>query len=53
MEKLREHTTIFYSTHILDDVHRVSGTAIILNPILISLPTELSGAISSNVDRDE
>jgi ABC-2 type transport system ATP-binding protein len=31
MEKLREHTTIFYSTHILDDVQRVSDTVIILN----------------------
>jgi ABC-2 type transport system ATP-binding protein len=31
MEKLREHTTIFYSTHILDDVQRVSDTAVILN----------------------
>ena len=31
MEKLREHTTIFYSTHILDDVERVSDTVVILN----------------------
>jgi ABC-2 type transport system ATP-binding protein len=31
MEKLREHTTIFYSTHILDDVQRVSDTVVILN----------------------
>jgi ABC-2 type transport system ATP-binding protein len=31
MEKLRQHTTIFYSTHILDDVQRVSNTVIILN----------------------
>jgi ABC-2 type transport system ATP-binding protein len=31
MEKLRKHTTIFYSTHILDDVQRVSDTVIILN----------------------
>jgi ABC-2 type transport system ATP-binding protein len=31
MEKLRQHTTIFYSTHILDDVQRVSDTVIILN----------------------
>lgn len=31
MAKLREHTTIFYSTHILDDVQRVSDTVIILN----------------------
>src|SRR5512137_1073508 len=31
MERLRAHTTIFYSTHILDDVQRVSDTVIILN----------------------
>ena len=31
MEPLRKHTTIFYSTHILDDVQRVSDTVVILN----------------------
>ena len=31
MEKLREKTTIFYSTHILDDVQRVSDRVVILN----------------------
>lgn len=31
MERLRRHTTIFYSTHILDDVQRVSDTVGILN----------------------
>lgn len=31
MEKLRKHTTIFFSTHILDDVQRVSDRVIILN----------------------
>jgi ABC-2 type transport system ATP-binding protein len=31
MERLRKHTTIFYSTHILDDVQRVSDTVVILN----------------------
>ena len=31
MEKLRQHTTIFYSTHLLDDVQRVSDTVAILN----------------------
>ena len=30
MERLREHTTIFYSTHILSDVQRVSDTVAIL-----------------------
>ena len=31
MDRLRKHTTIFYSTHILDDVQRVSDTVVILN----------------------
>jgi len=31
MGRLREHTTVFYSTHILDDVQRVSDTVAILN----------------------
>ncbi len=31
MSRLRKHTTIFYSTHILDDVQRVSDTVVILN----------------------
>jgi len=31
MQRLRQHTTIFYSTHILDDVQRVSDTVAILN----------------------
>ncbi len=31
MSKLREITTIFYSTHILDDVQKVSDTVAILN----------------------
>ncbi|MCP4601963.1 MAG: ABC transporter ATP-binding protein [Proteobacteria bacterium] len=31
MERLREHATIFYSTHILDDVQRVSDMVAILN----------------------
>ena len=30
MERLRGRTTIFYSTHILDDVERVSDTVAIL-----------------------
>ena len=32
MARLRKHTTIFYSTHILDDVQRVSDTVAILKP---------------------
>jgi len=31
MERLREHSTIFYSTHILEDVERVADSVIILN----------------------
>ena len=31
MERLREYTTIFYSTHILDDVQRVSDSVVILD----------------------
>lgn len=31
MEKLRSQTTIFYSTHILDDVQKISDTVAILN----------------------
>jgi ABC-2 type transport system ATP-binding protein len=31
MERLRRHTTIFYSTHILDDVQKVSDIVVILN----------------------
>lgn len=31
MERLRQHTTVFYSTHILDDVQRVSDRVAILN----------------------
>jgi len=31
MERLRKHATVFYSTHILDDVQRVSDTVAILN----------------------
>src|SRR5215218_10051528 len=31
MERLRKHTTIFYSTHVLEDVQRVSDAVAILN----------------------
>ena len=47
MERLRKYTTIFYSTHILDDVQRVSDTVAILNRGLIvasgSIESILSG----------
>jgi len=43
MAQLKEHTTIFYSTHILDDVQRVSDTVAILNQgqIVASGPIDL------------
>lgn len=31
MSKLRKYSTVFYSTHILDDVQRISDTVVILN----------------------
>jgi len=31
LSRLRKYTTVFYSTHILDDVQRVSDTVVILN----------------------
>ena len=31
MERLRKHTTVFYSTHLLDDVQRVSDTVVFMN----------------------
>jgi ABC-2 type transport system ATP-binding protein len=42
MERLRKYTTIFYCTHILDDVQRVSDTVAILNhgELLASGPIE-------------
>lgn len=42
MARLRKHTTIFYSTHILDDVQRVSDTVAILKhgEIVASGPIE-------------
>lgn len=42
MAQLRKHTTIFYSTHILDDVQRVSDAVAILNrgQIVASGPIE-------------
>ncbi len=42
MERLRKYTTIFYSTHILDDVQRVSDSVAILNKgeLLAQAPIE-------------
>ncbi len=51
MQRLRERTTIFYSTHILDDVQRVSDTVAILNrgQLIAQAPIEqlLSGSEST------
>jgi ABC-2 type transport system ATP-binding protein len=53
MEKLRKHTTIFYSTHILDDVQRVSDTVAILNKgqLIAQAPIEqlLAGGSGSTI----
>lgn len=42
MNRLRKHTTIFFCTHILDDVQRVSDTVAILNKgeLIIQAPIE-------------
>ena len=52
MERLRKHTTIFYSTHILRDVQRVSDTVAILNrgELIAQAPIdELLGSSSGGV----
>jgi ABC-2 type transport system ATP-binding protein len=53
MERLRKHTTIFYSTHILDDVQRVSDTVAILNKgqLIAKAPIEqlLAGGSGSTI----
>lgn len=54
MARLRTHTTVFYSTHILDDVERVSDHVAILNEgrLLANAPTrELldGGAVTFDV----
>ena len=53
MERLRKHTTIFYSTHILDDVQRVSDTVAILNKgqLIAEAPIEqlLAGGSGSTI----
>ena len=51
MARLREHTTVFYSTHILDDVQQVSESVAILNhgELVASGPIEELLAGSSGV----
>lgn len=51
LDALREHATVFYSTHILDDVERVSDSIAILDrgSIVAQGPTEsfLTGGVAS------
>jgi ABC-2 type transport system ATP-binding protein len=48
MERLRKHTTIFYSTHILEDVQRVSDTVAILNHGRLIAQAPIEELISGN-----
>ena len=49
MARLRQHTTIFYSTHILDDVQQVSDTVAILNQGQLAA----SGPIGTLLNQDQ
>jgi ABC-2 type transport system ATP-binding protein len=48
MEKLRKYTTIFYSTHILDDVQRVSDRVAILNRGRLVAEAHIQELLSGN-----
>jgi ABC-2 type transport system ATP-binding protein len=48
METLRQYTTIFYSTHILDDVQRVSDTVAILNRGRLIAEAPISELLAGN-----
>jgi ABC-2 type transport system ATP-binding protein len=48
MERLRKHTTIFYSTHILSDVQRVSDTVAILNKGQLIAQAPICQLLASN-----
>jgi ABC-2 type transport system ATP-binding protein len=48
MERLRKHTTIFYSTHILSDVQRVGDTVAILNHGQLISQGPIEELLSSN-----
>ena len=52
MEKLRKYTTIFYSTHILDDVQRVSDTVAILNRGKLIAEAPISELLAGNGGSD-
>jgi len=48
MERLRKHTTIFYSTHILADVQRVSDTVAILDHGTLISQAPIEELLNSN-----
>jgi len=48
MEKLRKYTTIFYSTHILEDVQRVSDTVAILNRGMLIAEAPINQLLQGN-----
>ncbi|MBN1667514.1 MAG: ABC transporter ATP-binding protein, partial [Anaerolineales bacterium] len=48
MERLRKHTTIFYSTHILSDVQRVSDSVAILNHGRLVAQAPIEDLLNSN-----
>ena len=48
MERLQKYTTIFYSTHILDDVQRVSDTVAILNRGILIAEAPISNLLSGD-----
>ncbi len=48
MERLRKHTTIFYSTHILSDVQRVSDTVAILKHGQLVAQAPIEDLLSGN-----
>ncbi|RPI82788.1 MAG: ABC transporter ATP-binding protein [Chloroflexi bacterium] len=52
MDRLRKYTTIFYSTHILDDVQRVSDTVAILNHGRLVAEAPIQELLSGNDGAD-
>jgi ABC-2 type transport system ATP-binding protein len=48
MSRLRQHTTVFYSTHILDDVQRVSDTVVILNNGMLVAEGPIEGLLAGS-----
>ncbi|UCD99262.1 MAG: ABC transporter ATP-binding protein [Chloroflexota bacterium] len=50
MGRLRKYTTIFYSTHILDDVQRVSDTVAILNKGMLIAEAPINQLLSGDDD---